>query len=202
MGKRPTSIASLKPDPRNPREISAEALEGLQVSLQEFGDISGLVFNTRTGHLVCGHQRLKALQERFGKDLRFDKNKCCLHAGDRVFPIRLVDWDEGFAAAANIAANNPLIAGMFTSEVDLMVEEIEVKFPELSQSLRLSDLLNERSSEIDYGTGGKDEFDSDGRKLSEDHVVEITVPKQTWTDSFVDRLEKFCKAEGVEYKVR
>lgn len=41
--------------------ISAKALAGLKRSLEKFGDLSGLVWNKRIGHLVCGHQRLTAL---------------------------------------------------------------------------------------------------------------------------------------------
>ena len=49
-------LADLKPAPYNPRTISEEALKGLGVSLEEFGDISGFTWNKQTGHLVTGHQ--------------------------------------------------------------------------------------------------------------------------------------------------
>lgn len=57
-----TSLADLRPAPYNPRQIDNDAMDGLQHSVETFGDISGLVWNNKTGHLVCGHQRLKALQ--------------------------------------------------------------------------------------------------------------------------------------------
>ena len=57
----PTSIPDLKPAPYNPREITADALKRLQRSVEEFGDISGIVWNRQTGNMVSGHQRLKAL---------------------------------------------------------------------------------------------------------------------------------------------
>jgi len=51
--ERPETIDDLKADPKNPRKISPEALDGLRYSLGEFGDLSGLVWNKRTGTLVC-----------------------------------------------------------------------------------------------------------------------------------------------------
>jgi len=56
------SLADLRAASYNPREITQEALEGLGHSLEEFGDISGIVWNKRTGHLVAGHQRVEALR--------------------------------------------------------------------------------------------------------------------------------------------
>jgi ParB-like chromosome segregation protein Spo0J len=57
------SIDQLKPAPYNPRAISEESLKALGVSLEEFGDLSGFTWNKRTGNLVTGHQRLRALQD-------------------------------------------------------------------------------------------------------------------------------------------
>ena len=56
------SIDDLRASPRNPRKISAEALAGLKTSLASYGDISGIVWNERTGELVAGHQRVRALK--------------------------------------------------------------------------------------------------------------------------------------------
>ena len=51
------TIADLQPHPRNPREISEAALAGLGASIEDFGDLAGIVWNKRNGKLVCGHQR-------------------------------------------------------------------------------------------------------------------------------------------------
>jgi ParB-like chromosome segregation protein Spo0J len=53
----------LKPDKRNPRKITQTKLDMLKKSLIEFGDISCIVFNKRTGVLISGHQRLKVIPE-------------------------------------------------------------------------------------------------------------------------------------------
>lgn len=48
-----TSLKDLNPAAYNPRQIDDAALTGLKYSLTEFGDLSGIVFNARTGSLVA-----------------------------------------------------------------------------------------------------------------------------------------------------
>lgn len=54
-------VKDLKPAGYNPRKISKEKLAALKKSLEEFGDLSGIVFNIRTQTLIGGHQRTKNL---------------------------------------------------------------------------------------------------------------------------------------------
>ena len=54
-------IKDLKPNPKNPRKISAEKLDMLEYSMEMFGDISGIIFNRRSGQLEGGHQRGKII---------------------------------------------------------------------------------------------------------------------------------------------
>lgn len=56
-------VSDLKYAPYNPRTISEEMFKKLIKSLQQFGYVEPLVWNKRTGHVVGGNQRLKALQE-------------------------------------------------------------------------------------------------------------------------------------------
>jgi len=100
----------LKDYPNNPRTICDDALSKLGKSMQEFGDLSGIVLNKRDGYLISGHQRVKSLLERYGKyDIDIVE---MLPDGEQrgyVEPehisFRLVDWDEGKAGAARLAAN-------------------------------------------------------------------------------------------------
>ena len=107
-------LSELQPHPGNPRKITDDQLKRLQKSLEKFGDLSGIVFNKRTGHVVGGHQRLKVLP----KDAEIVIEKT--HAiptdsgtvaegyvnirGER-FGYRCVNWDEDTEKAANLAAN-------------------------------------------------------------------------------------------------
>ena len=131
-------ISDLKPAPYNPRKIDTEALAGLSRSLAEFGDISGLVWNRRTGHLVCGHQRLRALQDAHNGGLTMDGDCVVTPTGER-FPVRTVDWDDERERIANVAANNPHIAGLFDQpKLDGLLADLDTS--ELFRPLRL-DLL-------------------------------------------------------------
>jgi hypothetical protein len=56
-----SSIYDLSPAGYNPRQITTKGLSRLKKSLEEFGDLSGFVFNVRTGNLVGEYQRLKCL---------------------------------------------------------------------------------------------------------------------------------------------
>ena len=108
------NLSDLTPHPGNPRKISDQKLEMLKKSLDQFGDLSGIVFNRRSSRLVGGHQRLKVLP----KDLPIKITKTYKEPtrtgsvadgyveldGER-YRYREVDWDDPTEKAANIAAN-------------------------------------------------------------------------------------------------
>ena len=118
------SIADLVPAPYNPRTISPEALAGLRASVERFGLVEPVVWNRRTGHIVGGHQRLKALQA----------------LGETDTQVVVVDLDEIEEKALNVALNSPAIAGEFTPELHALLAEIEAALPDLSDELRFDDL--------------------------------------------------------------
>jgi len=147
-------IEDLQPAPYNPRDIDNYAMVGLQYSMDEFGDISGIVWNQRTGRLVCGHQRVKGLKDTHSEKLIFDVKGPSLKTPDgEVFPIRIVDWDEMKEKAANLAANNPALAGVFTGQVEPLVQELENSMPDLVDALRLQAIKADEQSDI--GPDGK-----------------------------------------------
>jgi hypothetical protein len=135
------SIDVLAADPENARFISPEALDGLAASMQTFGDLSGLVWNSRSGHLVAGHQRMQNLRAAGATTwTRLSATAGVVvhpQTGER-FPVRIVDWDATQERMANLAANNPEIAGTFTAEAldQLKALEQEVGF----EALRLGEL--------------------------------------------------------------
>jgi DNA modification methylase len=121
---KPTSILQLKPWERNPREIDKRSLEGLKNSLHDFGDLSGIVFNTALNALVCGHQRIRGLQEQYGSELEFDGDKIITPTGAE-FKVRYVDWTEQKHAAACLIANNPNTQGEFNEEAAKILRELK-----------------------------------------------------------------------------
>ena len=157
MSKTPRNISDLAPAPYNPRDIDPAALEGLQSSLERFGDLSGLTWNKRTGHLVAGHQRLKALQDAHGDQLVI-KRRAVVAPDGQKYPIRVVDLPEAEEMAANLAANNPWVRplrrcrwshahlqGEFTGDVSLVVDSVKLELPEAVGLLRLDELAPEVS---------------------------------------------------------
>lgn len=98
---RTVPISELKDHPKNPRQISSEALKGLQASIDMFGMIEPIIWNQRTGFIVGGHQRKKALEA----------------AGYTETPVLVVDFDPEKEMMANVTLNNPHIQGTYTPEV-------------------------------------------------------------------------------------
>ena len=104
-------VKDLKPAGYNPRKISKKQLEMLAKSLREFGDLSGVVFNVRTGRLVGGHQRVKELDPSWQIEKQEHVDATGTIAVGHIeapwgrLSYREVDWEERKEAAANIAAN-------------------------------------------------------------------------------------------------
>lgn len=152
MAKRPTktktapdnaqavaTLADLVADPHNPRTITDQAAAGLGYSLAEFGDLGGIVFNTRTRQLVAGHQRVAQLREQYG-DLAVDGDTLTTPAG-HAFRLRLVDWPLAKQRAANLAANSPTVAGQFNEDLATYALSVAEAEPAAFESLLLADLL-------------------------------------------------------------
>ena len=120
-------IAALKADPKNPRRISSDAAHGLGISLETFGDLSGIAFNDDTGELVSGHQRLDRLKADGATEVvRTGDTGYVLHpkTGER-FPVRFVKWDATKQSMANLVANNPEIGGTVTEDVIEQARSLE-----------------------------------------------------------------------------
>ncbi|MEM1108876.1 MAG: DNA modification methylase [Planctomycetota bacterium] len=85
-------ISRINPAPYNPRvdlKPTDPAYRAIVSSLDEFGCVEPLIWNSRTGHLVGGHQRLKVIQAR----------------GDTEVTVSVVDLPETREKALNLALN-------------------------------------------------------------------------------------------------
>jgi hypothetical protein len=118
----PDDIGDLVAAPYNPRAISETAAAGLAKSLADFGDLSGIVWNAKTGRLVCGHQRVEQLRKLGGV---YHDGAIIVGDGKR-FQVRVVDWDEVTEKAANITANNKHLAGEYTSDLQGLLDEVKL----------------------------------------------------------------------------
>lgn len=147
------NLNDLKGADYNPRRISPEGEKRLKKSLETFGDISGIVFNLKTGRLVSGHQRVTALKKAGAKLV---KNKIVDKNGNE-YPVRLVKWDENTEKAANLAANSPHIGGEFTEEVVELTNELQMNAPDLWDELELFLIEAEEELEEEEKQVEKDE---------------------------------------------
>ena len=118
-------IADLLPADYNPRRISDKALKGLRASLERFGELGGIVWNEQTGHLVGGHQRVKALAA-----LNVDEAD-----------VRVVNLPLAEEKAANVALNHPGIGGEWDDALlRVVLEDIQRDLPTAFEELQLRDL--------------------------------------------------------------
>ena len=139
----PRTLDDLTPAPYNPRQIGDQAGRALSFSMQEFGDLSGFVFNIRTGHLVSGHQRRDRLPAGAAiVDINEFKDDCgtlavgYIENGKRRWPVRFVDWDLIKEKAANLTANNREISGEVVSDMTEILSEVRAGLPDVfDQSL-------------------------------------------------------------------
>ena len=123
-----STVADLVPAPYNPRKIGDADLANLHASMREFGDLSGVVKNVRTGHLVGGHQRVKNFDPAWKIERSPVKDGVGTVAlGHVVTPwgpwtYREVDWDEKKEKLANISANKIRAEFALPELKDLLVE--------------------------------------------------------------------------------
>lgn len=106
-------LSDLKGWERNPRRISDKAMEGLKASLERWGVVQPIVWNKQTGRIVGGHQRVVALKK----------------LGKKTAQVLIVDLPESEEKALNVSLNNPHIAGEFTEDLTIILEEIKVEIP-------------------------------------------------------------------------
>jgi hypothetical protein len=121
-------LGELLPAEYNPRKISDRAMKGLRASLERFGELGGIVWNRRTGRLVGGHQRVKAL--------------AALGVADAE--VRVVDIDATEEKAANLALNHPGIGGEWDEALlSAVLADVQRELPTAFEELQLGDLWAE-----------------------------------------------------------
>ena len=76
--------SQLHAQPYNPKKNTDRQVDGQKKNIRTFGYLGGIVWNERTGHLIDGHRRLKALDQ---------LNK---YDGSNDYPVKVevVDFDE------------------------------------------------------------------------------------------------------------
>ena len=166
-------ISQLTPAPYNPRSIDDRAMQGLTRSIERFGLVEPIVYNRTTGHVVGGHQRLKVLIDQGASE-----TECVI-----------VELPESEEKALNVALNNPHIAGAFTGELQIVLEEIKMEMPEDFLALRL-DELETMPSDFDpmQEWKGMPEFNQEDKTAYQSVVVHFK--DQGALDNFAELIEQ------------
>lgn len=133
-------VKDLKPAGYNPRKISPEKLAALKKSLEEFGDLSGIVYNVRTQTVIGGHQRIKNMDPSWKIIKKPHTDKTGTTAAGYVetphgrLIYREVDWPEEKEKMANIAANQH--GGEFDDDLlKELLDNMKLADPELDIEL-------------------------------------------------------------------
>jgi hypothetical protein len=141
----------LRKTKNNPRIITDGALERLDETYQEYGSLSGVIYNEAIEQLVSGNQRITLANLKNGSDIeiteRFKKPK---QDGTTAFgyilidgirePYRAVSWEQDKHDKAVIIANKhagewdaEVLNTNWASTIDLWESEVKFEMPEDSE---------------------------------------------------------------------
>ncbi|NRA76851.1 MAG: hypothetical protein HRU18_01475 [Pseudoalteromonas sp.] len=141
------NVNEIKNADYNPRNFNPENYEALGDSMEEFGDISGITFNTRTGNLITGHHRWNQLCQKYGIDnlsLKQISNtdlSIILESGhDTGYTLRVVDWCLDKEKLANVTANSESVSGHFTSDLKSLLASVDESNKSLVSKLKLDSI--------------------------------------------------------------
>jgi len=135
------NLSDLEPLEGNPREMDEAKMAGLMMSIRQFGFVEPIVWNERTGHIVGGHQRRKAL----------------MALGVEEATVVVVDMSEDEEIDANVTLNNPAIEGEWDDPIDELLDRVEVDDPDLFEALRMDDL----KASLEGRTAPQEEYDTE-----------------------------------------
>lgn len=113
-------LGSLKPDPRNPK---AHNVDTIDASIGRFGYVESIVLDARTGFIVSGHGRTKALQVMQERGDTPPDGVTVNAKGQWLVPV-VTGWasrSDAEAAAALVALNRTTELGGWVDEALLSV---------------------------------------------------------------------------------
>lgn len=120
-------LVELSPNPRNPKDHSVETIDA---SVGRFGFVEPIIIDGRTGHIISGHGRTKALRAMFERGETPPEGVQVNDDGEWLIPVV-----AGWASRTDTEANAALIAFNRTSEVGGWVDDALLELlDELSQA--------------------------------------------------------------------
>lgn len=160
----------LQGDSRNPRYMTDFDANNLANSMQQFGDLGGIVWNRRNGKLVGGHMRVATLQKLMGHKqitytTKYDQpdEQGTVALGyvwldNTPYAYREVDWPEATHLEANIAANK--IDGNWNMD---LLAQVNQEILELGGELTITGQSDEEIEALLKATGPEPEVEPDGQ---------------------------------------
>lgn len=195
-------INDIKGYHKNPRKITEKMFNTLSSSLEEYGDLSGIVVNIRTGEAIGGNQRT-AFFKQHSEDCEIEVTKLAqvnaqgtvaygyvVYNGEK-FNYREVDWDEKKSELANILANK--VGGFFDTEI-------------LANQFELEDLKMAGFEDFELGFVNDEEIKIDTNDLShrmeaylEGSIKQVVIYfSAEQFDDIIPRFELAMQKIGVE----
>lgn len=150
-------INKVKKCPYNPRQMSSSARDGLRESIEDFGDISGICINEKTNNVFAGNHRFDEISKKHGRGklvlnhMEDEWYSIDLKDGSKTgFKARVVNWELDKEQLANIVANNDLITGEYTSDLQPLLKKIQVTMPKIKMdNLRITPMVIDDDLESD-----------------------------------------------------
>lgn len=179
-------IKDIKGYHKNPRKITEKMFNTLSDSLEEYGDLSGIVVNVRTGEAIGGNQRTTFFKQHAEKCeievTKLDHENAqgtvaygyVIYNGEK-FGYREVDWDEKKSELANIIANK--VGGFFDTEI-------------LANQFELEDLKMAGFEDFELGFANDDEI-----KIDTD---DLTNRMEAYLDGTIKQIVIYFSAEQFE----
>jgi ParB-like chromosome segregation protein Spo0J len=127
------SLESLKTADSNPRTITNRNFQGLLNSIRRFGLVEPIVWNSRTGKIIGGHQRFRALVE----------------LGVKEALVVSVDLSPEEELSANLTLNNPAIEGEFDEPINDLLAKLKAEETNIFKELNLDSLQKALEKELD-----------------------------------------------------
>lgn len=152
----------------NPRKISKENEKRLKKALKENGLVVPILVNKRTGNVVSGHQRLKAIDA-----LERTKNY--------ALDVAVIDVDEQQEAKLNVQMNNQSMMGDYDidalselmADFDLQIDELG--FSEMDAQMLVDDFEDDST---DAETREIDELTTEQVEEEKNRIAEIKSQKK------------------------
>lgn len=206
-------VSKINPAKYNPRKITDSQLKALKRAMEEFGDLSGIVVNMRTGNLIGGHQRLKNFDPAWQICKRPESDNVGTVAAGYIetpwgrWAYREVDWEDAKEKAANLAANKiggefdlpklrDLLADIQASDIDAALTGFDSA--EIEKMLKTADEIQHNMAAQKAGATPWDRMNGAGSEGVIFHFGALTckLPESIY-DEFYAQIDDENLAESV-----